>query len=149
MRRLEPSQRDKARGSGGPRSEKGKQQSARNALKHGLAVPVSRDPNLTPEVVRLARKICGQRDDLLDTAIEVAEAQIDLARVRRLRTERINGALQEPLRKSGTELRREIAFLGRLLRATKTGRLSSVDQVRLRKMKDPESRALLNATPGC
>src|SRR3954468_17899279 len=84
--------RENARRSSGPRSAVGKARSARNAFRHGLSVPVLHDPQLAPEVTKLARRIAG-RDVLTDLAASIAEAQLDLLRVRRLRSELINRAL--------------------------------------------------------
>jgi hypothetical protein len=122
--------RAQPRRNGGPRSAKGKERSAANAFKHGLAVPISRDPNLAPEVVRLARQLSGPRDDLLDLATAVAEAQVDLTRVRWLRIELINRVLQSPVFQSATDPMPAVQVLGRLLRAD-SGRLSGADQLRL------------------
>ena len=46
-----------ARASTGPKTAIGKARVARNALRHGLSVPVVRDPALAPEIEALARRI--------------------------------------------------------------------------------------------
>ena len=58
-----------------------------NALRHGLAIPVAVDPALGAEIERLALVIAGRDADpsRLECASRVAEAQIDLLRVRRAR----------------------------------------------------------------
>ena len=81
----------------GPRSTHGKSRSARNAIKHGLSLSVLQDPVLAPEVARLAAEIAGGRNELLELAIPIAEAQVLLLRARRVRTELINQALNDPL----------------------------------------------------
>jgi len=93
--------RKNARRSTGPRSASGKERSARNALKHGLTVPVLRDPLLAPEVASLARRIAGAREELIDLATPVAEAQLHLLRVRRRRSELIDQALRDDSPLSG------------------------------------------------
>ena len=88
----------------GPRSSAGKGRSARNAAKHGLSVSVLQDPVLAPEVARLAAAITGGRDELLELAVPIAEAQVVLLRARRLRSELIDRALKDPHFTSAGEL---------------------------------------------
>lgn len=109
--------RKNARRSTGPRSAAGKKRSALNAAKHGLSVPVLRDPILSHEVAALARRIVSGDDELMDLAIDVAEAQVDLMRVRRMRSEMINQALRNPNYTSPSE---DLA-LHRLLRGVLEG----------------------------
>jgi hypothetical protein len=71
----------------GPKSAAGKQRAARNALKHGLAVPVGADPTLFEQIDALALLIAGEEASAarLVLARRVAEAQLDLDRVRAAR----------------------------------------------------------------
>jgi hypothetical protein len=80
--------RANARRSTGPKTLAGKSAASRNALRHGLAIPVTVDPSLADEVERLARMIAGEgaNSSRLEGARRVAEAQIDLLRVRRARS---------------------------------------------------------------
>jgi hypothetical protein len=80
--------RANARHSTGPNTPAGKSAASRNALRHGLAVPVVTDPRLADEVERLAHIIAGQGANSfrLEHARRVAAAQIDLLRVRRARS---------------------------------------------------------------
>jgi hypothetical protein len=77
-----------ARASTGPRTTSGKVRVARNALTHGLTLPVLSDPTLAPEVEELAREIAqsvvGRRLDDAGHALacRIAETLIDLRRVR-------------------------------------------------------------------
>jgi hypothetical protein len=77
-----------ARKSTGPRTRAGKATVARNALRHGLTLPVLADPTLAPEVVDVARaveqSVIGAEADETghDLACRIAEAMIDLRRVR-------------------------------------------------------------------
>ncbi len=77
-----------ARASTGPKTGPGKAQVARNALRHGLSLPVLSDPAIAPEVEEWARTIAqsvvgqcldGERHQL---ACRIAETFIDLRRVR-------------------------------------------------------------------
>src|ERR1700716_1436224 len=80
--------RANARASTGTKTPDGKERAARNARRHGLNLPVLHDPTLTPEVEDLARKIvksvAGADVDpgRFALACRIAEAQIDLKRVR-------------------------------------------------------------------
>ena len=67
---------------------------ARNAQRYGLSLPVTADATLAPEVAALAHAIAGERasDARRAAASRIAEAQIDLTRIRRVRlavTERL------------------------------------------------------------
>src|SRR5260221_10081727 len=79
--------RANARASTGPRTVAGKASAARNALRHGLNLSVMADPGLASEATALAREIAGEAaaPALQELASRVAEAQIDLMRVRRAR----------------------------------------------------------------
>jgi hypothetical protein len=79
--------RANARASTGPHTTAGKENAARNALRHGLRSPISGDPALSTEVEALARVIGGEGANLEQQvlATRIAEAQIDLKRIRRAR----------------------------------------------------------------
>ena len=76
--------RANARLSTGPRTEVGKARVAKNALRHGLAVPVAALPEFGEAVRRLAQQIAGDHADTerLAAAHLVAEAIVDVQRVR-------------------------------------------------------------------
>jgi hypothetical protein len=86
--------RSNARASTGPRTPTGKACAARNARKHGLSVPIMADASLAAEVKILARQIAGEgaNDRVQVLAAAVAEAQIDILRIRRARYELIAAA---------------------------------------------------------
>ena len=105
-----------ARRSTGPRSEAGKRQSAGNALKHGLSLSVLHDPHLSQEVRSLGEQIAGDNPLVLALGTEIAEAQVDLQRVRRMRAELINHALDNPPYESPRETLRRLKTAARLLR---------------------------------
>src|SRR5690348_6961940 len=73
----------------GPRTPAGKAAAARNALRHGLSLPVLADPALAAEAAELARRIAGEgaSDERRAAARRIAEAQVDILRIRRVRTQ--------------------------------------------------------------
>ena len=88
-RKRESSARN-ARQSTGPRTSEGKRRSSKNALRHGLAAPLSQDPNLPAEVAALGsviREDYGGHPDVVAYANSVAEAEVQLQRVAAVRSE--------------------------------------------------------------
>jgi hypothetical protein len=85
------------RSSSGPKTAAGKAQSAQNAFRHGFNVPIWLDPDL-PSDEALAQRIVGEGADAgaLESARRVAEAQIDLRRLRSHRTRLIERAMADP-----------------------------------------------------
>jgi hypothetical protein len=69
--------------SGGPRSWAGKQRARRNAYRHGLSISIGTSPESAKQLDNLARKIALETATTLERARAVAEAELDLARVRR------------------------------------------------------------------
>lgn len=94
------SNRSNARASTGPRTRRGKAQVAQNARRHGLSLPVLTIPALSQQVESLARKIAGDSagPELLALARQVAEAQVDLFRIRQTRQGLLVRALKEAQR---------------------------------------------------
>jgi hypothetical protein len=90
--------RANARLSTGPKTVTGRRRSAKNALHHGLSLPVLSDSTLSQEVVALTHKIAGAGAvaQMQELARGVAEAQIDLRRIRSLRHDLIARALTDP-----------------------------------------------------
>jgi hypothetical protein len=89
--------RANARLSTGPKTVTGRRRSARNALRHGLSLPVLSDPTLSQEVAALARQIAGEdaSPEIQELACCIAEAQADLRRMRSLRHNLIARALSD------------------------------------------------------
>ncbi len=102
--------RRNAQKSTGPKSAVGKARVARNALRHGLCLPVPADPALSPEVADIARMLAksltGREVDGRGHALacRIAEPIIDLRRVNESRLPLLN-ALQADLRHAGKPLR--------------------------------------------
>jgi hypothetical protein len=90
--------RANARASTGPKTAQGRSHAARNALRHALSLPVDSDPVLSEEVETLAREIVGTdaNAEIQELARRIAEAQIDLRRVRYARHQLISQALSDP-----------------------------------------------------
>ena len=110
------------RGRTGPRSAAGKARTSRNALRHGLAVPVLADAVLSAEVDDLARRIANGDDRLLKAAVRVAEAQVDLRRIRQARAIAMRRALSDPNPIRSAADRRFLGLLARVAAAEVNGR---------------------------
>jgi hypothetical protein len=90
--------RGKARASAGPKTAQGRARSAQNARRHGLSLSVTFDPRLSEQVKSLAREIAGPADDdhTYHLVCRVAEAQVDLQRVRYVRHQFLSHRLKSP-----------------------------------------------------
>jgi hypothetical protein len=110
--------RTNARASTGPKTTRGSIRSARNAFRHGLSLPIYWDPELSEGVEALAREIAGKdtNAELLMLARRIAEAQIDLRRVRDARHQLMSQALNDPHYDSRSNMRKKVTLLGRLLK---------------------------------
>jgi hypothetical protein len=87
-----------ARAISGPKTKAGKARSAQNVLRHGLSIPVCKEPSLSSQAEEIARKLAGPDPDdtLLDRARAVSEAQVDLNRVRARRNALVSRLLADP-----------------------------------------------------
>jgi hypothetical protein len=110
--------RANARASTGPRTAQGRTRSARNALCHGLSLPICSDPALCEEVEALARDIAGTNAsaEILELARRVAEAQIDLQRVRYARHKLLSEALGNRYYESRENALEKLRFISSLAR---------------------------------
>ena len=86
-----------ARANTHPKSATGKARSSANARRHGLAVPIWSDPTLAAEATALAKQIAGAAASarVMAHAIEVADAQIEVVRVRRWRLDLLRQHLSD------------------------------------------------------
>jgi hypothetical protein len=110
--------RANARASTGPKTEQGRSHAARNALRHALSLPVYADAVLSEEVEALTRQIIGTdaNPEQQQLARRIAEAQIDLRRVRSARHHLLSQALSDPDYESEGMLRKKVALASRFLR---------------------------------
>ena len=106
-----------ARASTGPQTTRGRARAARNALRHALSLPVCSSPALSEEVEELAREIAGPgaNAETQELARRVAEAQIDLRRVRHARHQFLSDTLSWEYY-SYTKMRMKVKVLRALLR---------------------------------
>lgn len=91
------SNRKTAQNSTGPRTELGHRRSRRNALRHGLAIAIGSDPAFSKEIEALATALeRGGGQIVREFARQVAEAELDLLRIRGLKAERFNMVIRNP-----------------------------------------------------
>jgi hypothetical protein len=127
--------RANARASTGPHTARGRALAARNAFRHGLSLPVQSDSALSQEVEALARKIAGRDADpgIQRLACRVAEAAVDLRRVRYARHRHLLEALSDPYYESRDATRKKVTLMCAMVRHN--GYLT------------PELESFLTATP--
>jgi hypothetical protein len=103
--------RNNAKASTGPKSAWGKSRAAQNARSHGLSIPVVYDRALIEVVESLARKIAGANGEgVLEYARRIAEAQIDIKRIRLARQAML---AKEKMAPSGSGLIKQLMALDR------------------------------------
>jgi hypothetical protein len=108
----------------GPRSSAAKMRSSRNAHRHGLTLDLAASPAFSKQIAELARKIVGKTENVfvLQSARAVAEAMLDLARVRQAKAALVArayafGELDRP------ELFRTVGQIARFFKGRDRGRL--------------------------
>jgi hypothetical protein len=86
--------RRNARKSTGPRSVAGKRRASRNAYRHGLTLNITSTAAFAKQLDKLVRKIAGNTENaiVLERARAIAQAELDLARVRRAKVALIERA---------------------------------------------------------
>jgi hypothetical protein len=86
--------RRNARKSTGPRSGAGKTRASRNAYRHGLTLSITSTAEYAKQLETLVRKIAGDTKDAvkLERARAIAQAELELARVRRAKVALIERA---------------------------------------------------------
>jgi hypothetical protein len=73
----------------GPKTAAGRLKSSRNAFRHGLSLPLRLDTAMSANADAIARLLTRDQEDeeQLTAAIEVAQAQLELVRIRAVRAE--------------------------------------------------------------
>ncbi len=81
--------RANAQKSTGPKTAAGKLKSSRNAFRHGLSCPLRLDPVAKAKAEAIVHVLAGDepKEENLGSAEEFALAQLELLRIRRMRTE--------------------------------------------------------------
>ena len=108
--------RQNARKSTGPNSGAGKLRSRHNALRHGLAIDVGADASLAAEVKKMVMAMgSADRQEAIFPACRLAEAELDLLRIRKVRTAIFGEAFAEsdPELRDHAELNRKLSKLDR------------------------------------
>jgi len=120
----ERANQENARHSTGPKSAEGKTRSSRNAYQHGLSIPIWADRELTAEAEALARQLAGPDASAarLRAARPVAEADVDLLRVRRARNDLLKGVLWNFDYSSPSDKMKEVRALMELQTSMDTAR---------------------------
>ena len=110
--------RANARTSTGPKTARGRARAAHNARRHGLSLSVFADPALSEQVEAVAREIAGEpsNDDIYQLARAIAEAQIDLQRVRSARHQFLSDRLNDRYDDPRASTREKQSVVGDLLR---------------------------------
>jgi hypothetical protein len=120
--------RANAKSSTGPKTAAGKARAAQNAFRHGLNVSVLSDPLLAPEVEGMTHEICGSDADAetLEWARRIAEAQVDLNRVRITRRQLITRLFVDPGFQP-TQVRRQQLRVAKMVLGGKRSRTLPID----------------------
>jgi hypothetical protein len=113
--------RGNAQASTGPKTVRGKAHAAQNARRHGLNLSAILDPVLSEQVKAFTREIAGEAADdaISESARRIAEAQIDLQRVRQAKLSLLTHNLSDPEYRPDkffTASKILITAIGRLLR---------------------------------
>ena len=136
--------RENSRKSTGPNTFHGRRRAARNALRHGLSLSIYSDPSASAAVEALARQISGADADAeaLACARRIAEAELDLLRICRVRHAILLRLLADPYYETQDARRQKIAIIHAIL----DGKIEEdvdLEQLVLSKLKPPEKLAAI------
>jgi hypothetical protein len=85
--------RENAKKSTGPRSEMGQRRSRRNAFRHGLAIDLRSERSVDPDIEAMAKAIASTIGPTATAGVlarQLAEAEVDLLRIRKIRASLFN-----------------------------------------------------------
>jgi len=90
--------RANAQASTGPRSAVGKKRAAQNARRHALSLSVRLNPALSEKAEKLAREMAGEgaSPEIVEMARLIADAEVDVMRVRRARLQLLTSDMESP-----------------------------------------------------
>jgi len=116
-----------------PKSAFGRRRVSRNAHRHGLSIPILLDPTLAREVHALSQQLAKDLCSLtsIDTAYAVAEAEIDLKRIRQRKADYLQKLNSENdlTGAKASQLLEQILRLGRYERRALARRKSAILQL--------------------
>ena len=84
VKQIEANRKNATR-STGPRTAVGKSKSSRNALRHGLSLPLIMDAAIRADLEELARLLANEDTNSMAAALHAAAAHLDLERVQKIR----------------------------------------------------------------
>jgi hypothetical protein len=136
--------RANARASTGPKTARGRARAARNARRHGLSLPLYSDPILSEEVEALACEIAGAEANakMRQLARPIAEAHIDLRRVRLARHQFLTVRLNDEYYESRANRRARMALFSALFLQDKIPKLP-IEDAMTSKLRGPEKFATI------
>jgi hypothetical protein len=107
--------RANAKASTGPKTARGKQRVGQNARRHGLSLPVMATPALSQQAEALAQQIADGSTDamIINLARRIAEAQVDLLRIRRTRQDLFVHHACDPDGGAATNVTKDLVALDR------------------------------------
>jgi hypothetical protein len=111
--------RENAKKSCGPKSARGKRWSARNSLRHGLAIPIGSLPEVRNKIEQLALSIANANgfSSITELARRAAEAELDLIRIRKHQAAVFSRYQNQPITKASIdELNKSLVRLERYQR---------------------------------
>jgi len=109
----------------------GRRRVSRNAHRHGLSIPILLDPALAREVHALSQQLAKDTLASIDTAYAVAEAEIDLKRIRQRKADYLQKLNSENdlTGAKASQLLEQILRLGRYERRALARRQSAIRQL--------------------
>jgi hypothetical protein len=109
-----------AKRSTGPKSTEGKARSAKNSFKHGLSIPVGDLPDFSGDIQAVLEQLIDNNasDDAKVAATEIAEAQVDINRVRHARASLYENPEAREKKLTSHELDKNLRLMHRMVNKT-------------------------------